>query len=159
MKKPIKVWANKNIYSHQLQYLSNWKDNFTGFFRQRKYRNERANYGVSSKDVWAFDSYFYEMLYNALIIYKKDKNCYPGILTPEEWDNVLDRMIFLCETLMKDESEKSQKLWEEYEKTNYKDNSLQEDWLAAVNVFNEYQTDCRYELMELLKEWLPHIWW
>ena len=45
------------------------------------------------------------------------------------------------------------------QKTNYKDKSLQEDWLAAVNVFNEYQTDCRYELMELLKEWLPHIWW
>ena len=68
-------------------------------------------------------------------------------------------MIFLCETLMKDESEESQKLWEEYEKTNYKDKSLQEDWLAAVDVFNKYQTDCRYELMELLKEWLPHIWW
>ena len=38
MKKPIKVWANKNIYSYRLQYLSNWKDNFMGFFGPQEYR-------------------------------------------------------------------------------------------------------------------------
>lgn len=140
----------------------NWFINIKSYFNSKKDMNSRAKYGASPRDCWNFDLYFYNVLRNGLIQYKKDTNGYPALLSEKEWDNVLDRMVFLCEELLKedlDETTNPGRLWNEYLKSDMKDIELKRKWWEAEKEYSEYLEVCRFELCDLLKEWLPHLWW
>ena len=135
----------------------NWPSNFIFFFKNIRDRIVRGRYGVAPVDCWAFDIYFYEMLKNGCTIYKEDTIATPIGITEQEWDNILARIIELCDILIMDESPDDQALYEKYCETQTEEDKRA--WLDESIKWFEYQQDCRDELMDILKEWIKDIWW
>jgi len=119
-------------------------DDFKNIFRNIRVRRERVKYGVSHVDVYSLDDYYFRMFKNGLIMLKEDAIGHPGQLTMEEWHNVLDRMIELCDKILHnmwlDDIDMSQDHW---------------DWEAHEAEYH----DMLNEFFDLQKEWIGHLWW
>lgn len=141
-------WRLRNILHNIKRIALEHKDMF-----------ERARYGVAKRDCWDLNNYLNKVMLNALDTYKKETIGYPGMLTPKEWDNVLDHMMFLISEMEKTDSDESEAIWEEYAAGGYRDKDLRKKWFKSCEEFAEYQEDCKFELFDLMKEWYNHLWW
>lgn len=121
--------------------MENWCD------KKEEAMMERAKYGVARQDCWNFDEYFFKVLSNVLKIYKAESNGTPVNLTVEEYDKILDRMIFLCAVQTVDVSQ----YFLEFD-TN------KESW-EHCQVLSDWRDECKDELFDLLKEHIRGIWW
>src|ERR1035437_1028853 len=70
-------------------------------YSPKKHKKERAARGFSDYDWWGFDSYLTFVILGGLKKFRKDANGYPGDLTSEEWNDILDKMILGFETRQK----------------------------------------------------------
>ena len=143
------------IYPWKSPY--NWKDNIKGIIRGIRDRYQRSKYGVAKMDCWDLDWYLLKVLKNGVIQYMEDTNGHPYNVTAEEWNNILARMTELIDILLKEDSDESNALFEKFLRTD--EDEDRENWLRSCLEWQDYQTECRYELMDLLKEWGPHLWW
>lgn len=153
----IDIKKIKCVYYLPWKRPLNWPYNVWSFIRSLKDRYVRGKYGVAHVDCWAFDFYFYNQLRNAILMYRRDTLGTPPNLTEEEWYNILTRIIELCDILILDESPEDEELYKKSLET--KDTKDRDAWLDEAYKWYEYQQECRDELMDILKEWLPHIWW
>jgi hypothetical protein len=55
---------------------------------------ERALQGFTNEDTWNIDNWFLEIMPRMLQKFKKETNGFPGSMTSEEWDTILERMIY-----------------------------------------------------------------
>lgn len=60
---------------------------------------ERPTYLESSNT----DYYIAKYIYTLMKLYKKYKHGYPGVYTPEEWDVIVDKVLFAFEKLSDDD--------------------------------------------------------
>ncbi len=62
----------------------------------------RGRRGWAPMDVWNFDYYLSEVIRDGLIYLKKTTHGYPGSLkSPEEWEEILDKMIWTFDVAVK----------------------------------------------------------
>lgn len=112
---------------------------------KRKMKKQRAKKGFCDIDVWNIDMFIENTLLNILKQFKKEHIGYPFDITSEEWDNIIDRMIFLL-TEMNEKTCSMQYNYDENDKEKY------------IKIC-EYQTKCKDEFYELLKKWHWNLWW
>jgi len=62
--------------------------------RTLRFAWQRLTRGWSDRDTWNLDTTIAEFVYPRLKRFKEVNNGYPGSLTVEEWDNLLDDMIY-----------------------------------------------------------------
>lgn len=82
--------------------------------RQAKKKRNKSIY----RDTWNLDWAIAKFVHPRLVMYKKVTDGYPGTLeSPEEWDEILDKMIFAFEAIIKDDfvlySKESRKIIDE----------------------------------------------
>ena len=160
IKKLKPVWHG-HFYSSR--YPSVWIDNIREVPRVVKAFVQRGRHGVAERDCWNLDNYLCNVLKNGLQIYKKDTIGYPGFLTEEEWDNVIDRMIELVEIIEVDpiDSPLATFVWERGtdENMKWKKEVYKERWLKNVKRYAEYRQECLDELCDLMKQYFFDLWW
>jgi hypothetical protein len=62
--------------------------------KEIKWFCQRGIRGYSDYDTWDMDYWFLNTVVPMLKSLRKNKHGYPGNITQEEWDNILDKMIF-----------------------------------------------------------------
>ena len=62
-------------------------------FRWLKWCWQRAVRGYGDCDLWCMDSYWAEVTLAMLQRFREHHGAYPGFITPEEWNGLLDEMI------------------------------------------------------------------
>lgn len=70
--------------------------------RQRKKWLKQHNKYINPKETWSLDWTIANFVYPRLKLFKKLNNGHPTNLSMEEWDEILDKMIFSFEELKKD---------------------------------------------------------
>lgn len=123
--------------------LSPW-DKFTSFIWYRpinkikhiayeiKYGFQRMFRGYDDREIFSLDFQFIEKYTNILQKFKENTVGYPTNLSPEEWDSILDRMMFLLLEI--------QNVYDEVDITNYKikDEIIEKDKDEFFNLFSKY---------------------
>ena len=74
-----------------MKYPSNWWDNLRWFFRSFKLAAQRIKRGYSDYDLADFGDYLTRMAACGLEDFRIKNKGYPGTLTEEEWDEMLDK--------------------------------------------------------------------
>ena len=100
--------------------------------RRPKWIYQRIRYGFDVRDTWSLRNTTAAWLLPRLKMFKQVNIAYPMDMTPEEWDGILDKMIYACDMVAnKDERtmEKSYTL-EEWEKIQEGLNLLGEHFLS-----------------------------
>lgn len=62
--------------------------------RQVKWERQREKRGFDDTEIWSLFTTISDFIYPRLIAFKEYKCDYPINLTPENWDEILDKMIF-----------------------------------------------------------------
>lgn len=144
----------------------NWPHNIKNFFRTIKWAWQRATKGYCTWDLWDLDAHLIQLLPTALRDFKKDNIGHPAELTPEEWDKTIDEMIdhFEKAYLYTYSPEKYCESYDTYKATLTDINS--DSHQAACDLFFKEEVKILKEGynhlcqgMDLLKKWMPHLWW
>jgi hypothetical protein len=103
--------------------------------RYKKHMAQLKKNGFSDSETWSLDSAIAEFIVPRLKRFKQLQNGFPMGLTEQQWDVIVDKMIFAFEFhLMKD---------------NWSDNKAGFD--------AEYE---KYEEgLQLFTKWFGHLWW
>ena len=124
---------------------------------------QRGKRGYSDRDVWEIDNWFLNIIIPMLEQLKKIKHGYPVNLTPEQWDNILDRMIF-C---FKEANDSTCSMINEYEEkfiletfgNPSKDNKeLKQNFIKRANEIEEYQLKMEKEGFQLFSKYFHNLW-
>ena len=73
--------------------------------RQELWKKQREERGFDDTEIWNLDLTLAKFMIPRLKEYKKSTNGHPLDLTPEEWDEKIDKMIVFFELIIKDMSE------------------------------------------------------
>lgn len=116
------------------------------YFFNLKMKLQRFKKGYCDEDVWNINAFIENKLLALFKEYKKrERFGHPCGTTPEEWEKVIDRIIFLLTEMDEDTC------------------SIQVDINSKDfrNVFlkqSEYRNKCKDELYDLLKQWHWNLW-
>ena len=100
---------------------------------------QRGKRGWSECDSWNIDTWFMNVMLPMLTSYRKHHIGYPGFFhSVDEWNEVLDRMIYLLKEMKKDDF------------TAGGINNIME----AYN----YRNDCKNEFFALFSEYFYNLW-
>ena len=91
-------------------------------------------HGFSETDTWDLYGWFSETMVYMLREFKQAKTSHPENLTPEEWDVILERMIFCFSEI----------------------NRLSDTWDDKKI---EYREKLKNEVFELLRKYFENLWW
>lgn len=106
--------------------------------RYSKHVAQLKKYGFSDTETWAFYSVASHFIIPRLIRFREIANGHPFGLTPEEWNAMLDEMIFAFDWAVNDEEDKYDHLTEKERAEHWK----------------------RYDKgMQLFAKWFRHLWW
>lgn len=122
--------------------------NFKNWKFDRKMAKQRAKKGYCDLDVWNINTFIEEKLVAMLKEFIKQNDGYPSELTPDEWNNILNRMIFLL-TEMNEETCSMQFAI---------GNTVADSGKRYMEIC-EYRNNCKNEFYDLLKEWHWALWW
>lgn len=109
-----------------------------------KMRCQRFKKGYADVDTWNLDGFLEETFRKMLIQFKEEHNGYPPNLTPEKWEETLDRMVFL--------------LGEMNEYTCSKKTDLGST-VKEMQEKYDYMVKCKNEFYDLMKEHHYQLWW
>lgn len=109
-----------------------------------KMRCQRFKKGYADVDTWNLDGFIEETFRKMLIQFREESMGYPMNLTEQEWNKILDRMIFLLGEMNEENCSK---------KITY--NSTAEE----LQEYYEYMTKCKDEFYDLMKEHHYKLWW
>lgn len=175
MKNKLNIFTN----GYMPWYPQNWWNNIKHFFRTIKWGWQRATKGYSDYDTWNLDGYYSNMMIASLSQFRAEVIGYPGYLgNIEEWNAILDKIIFLLKQANKDEPlEEKNELAEWYEEylstktlgfTKVEKINSEDDEETKAKVLQYYKreeelynirTQKRKEAFELLAEYFGHLWW
>lgn len=144
----------------------NWPHNIRNFFRTIKWGWQRATKGYCTWDLWDLDAHLLQLIPASLRAFKKDNIGYPSELTYEKWNKIIDEMINHFETAYEYiyNPEQYCESYPAYEATLT--DTTTEAHQAAWDIFSQEENkviDEGYNHLnqgiDLLKKWLPHLWW
>lgn len=88
MKKKLKTWAEKEIESiHEMNKGPKMKK------RLKRHLKQFEEQGWTDADTWSLDHSFAKYIAPRLKKFRELNNGYPGNLTEEKWNKILDEMI------------------------------------------------------------------
>jgi len=70
--------------------------------RQKRLRKQLKKTGIDESETWSLDYTFSNYILPRLKIFKETKMGYPSNITEEEWNKILDKMIFSFEQTLVD---------------------------------------------------------
>ena len=127
--------------------------------------------GYDKSDLWDIDSWFIEIMPRMLREFKAQNNGHPCELTMEDWNNILDRMIY-CFEEADDVKCSQQNEWEDTFEIDsimdYNDNSFHliahpqenwEKWTERDLEISKYREERLNEGLELFKKYFRELWW
>jgi len=96
------TWWDKIILHPSMNWLR-WiiyalPDMPRDFYRKCKRGYQRAYRGWADEDVWCLDFYLAKVIKDSIKKLQKDTNGYPGNLTAEQWNSILEDIIYTFET-------------------------------------------------------------
>lgn len=96
---------------------------------------QRGKRGWSECDSWNIDTWFMDTLLPMLTSYRKHHIGYPGYITFNEWNQILDRMIYLLK-------------------------EMKEDDFSTEDIAKSYEhrNNCKDEFFKLFSEYFYHLW-
>lgn len=94
--------------------------------------------GFTDSETWALDSVIAEFVVPRLIRFKEVNTGFPHGLTPESWDDIIDKIIFALDWSLHCEDDKYDSLSKEEQEENWK----------------KYE-----EGMQLFAQYFRHLWW
>ena len=115
--------------------------------RAIKFGFQRMFRGFTNQDSYAFYSSFVNRNLKLLRFFKKHNIGYPCNITPEEWDNILDKMIYHLELM--DEDRVVEKLCE----------GMPEDWFPLYTDVSNIMERHKEEFFKLFTKWFYHLWY
>lgn len=85
---------------------------------------QRGIRGYSDYDTWDIDYWFLNTIVPMLKQLKENKHGYPGNITAEEWDNILDKMILYFTEANEETSSKKNEYKKDFSKILWNDNKM-----------------------------------
>ena len=120
---------------------------FIGKCRKLKWRYQRFIRGWADEDTWDIDWWFIKTLSPLLKKFKEDNDCNPFKLSEEEWDTILDNMIYYLEG-MNEESAVKQLYGEGA-------NLTVDDYKKISN----HMATSKEKFFELFAQYFYDLWW
>lgn len=121
------------------------------FFQDIKFCYQRVKYGWCDGDTWSIDMWFLNIIPQMIQQLKEEKHGYPGTMTEEEWDKILDDMIFYfteaCEETCSQINQYD--LFDENQVKNYLNRDLE--------IF-EYRDKCKDKALDMFKKYFWNLW-
>lgn len=116
-------------------------------YKKVKFGFQRMFRGYSNQDLYAFHYNWVERHYKMLKDFKKHSPKYPTNITEEEWDTILDEMIYHLE--MMDEEKVTETL----------QRGMPKDWMPACNLVWEIMERNRKAFFVLFSEHFYDMWY
>ena len=111
-----------------------------------RYGFQRMFKGYDYVDTFEVFAKFIERYTKILTEFKNDLHGYPGTLTSDEWDNILDEMLYHLHYMDEDNVIK------ELEK------DVPKEWCADLNTVGEVMTKHKDEFFKLFSEYFYNLW-
>lgn len=111
-----------------------------------KYGFQRMFKGYDSVDIFDISGKFIDRYYKILTEYKKNMHGYPGTMSEEEWNNIIDKMLFHLYYM----DEKN------IEKELYKD--VPENWTLSLQTTDLITEKHKNEFFKLFAEHFYSLW-
>lgn len=133
-------------------------------FLNMKYSWQRITKGYCDKDSWNIDRWFMDIMPNMLQQFKENRNGSPGILGTdyvdadgircndtchEEWDKILDEMIFLFKEMNEETCKR---------KNPYEDEDVENNFYEAEKELDRYRENCKNQAFTLFAKWFFYLW-
>lgn len=120
---------------------------FIGKCRKLKWRCQRFIRGWADEDTWDIDWWFIKTLSPILKKFKEDNDSHPFKLSEEEWDTILDNMIYYLEGMNEEGAVKQ--LYGEGA------NLTVDDYKEISN----HMTHSKEEFFKLFTQYFYDLWW
>lgn len=139
----------------------------TDFFKylpiEIKWFWQRGTRGYSDRDVWGIDDWFLNIIVPMLEQLKEVKHGYPLDLTSEQWDEILDRMIFCfkeaneetCSMVNEYETDFIFKIYGNLEKES---KELENNYFKRAEEIENYQLQMKEEAFKLFSKYFHALW-
>lgn len=156
-----------------IRYISNWPDNIRWFFRSFKLAAQRIKRGYSDYDLCDFGDYMTRMAARGLEDFRIRSNGYPGTLTEEEWDEMLDKAsanFFLSIDELAGFNYNKPQMPGSIDVVKHDDGSLElvhtgsteeefKKWYDTINAIDKDAIERGREGWEWFSQWYPRIWY
>lgn len=123
------------------------KNTFWNVYSTIKFGFQRMFRGYDNADVWEFHWNFVNRNIKLIKHFKKHNNGYPYNLTEEQWNEILDEMLFHLE--MMDECKVRKQLKQ----------GMPEGWRPATNSVYEIMERHKNDFFDLMKEHFYDLWY
>lgn len=100
--------------------------------RYSRQKQQIKDKGFSDSETWALDDVICEFILPRLIRFKELNNGYPGGLSSEKWDVILDQMIFAFDWSLNHDDKKYDDLDEKTKNENWS------KYEVGINQFSKY---------------------
>lgn len=151
----------------------NWWDNLRWFFRSFKLAAQRIKRGYSDYDLADFGNYLTRMAACGLEDFRIKYKGYPGTLTEEEWDEMLDKAsanFFLSIDELADFNYNRPRMPGSLDVVKHDDGSLElvhtgsteeefKKWYDTINAIDKDAVERGREGWEWFSQWYSHIWY
>ncbi len=128
-----------------------------------KYFWQRGIRGYSDRDVWGIDDWFLNIIVPMLEQLKEVKQGYPPDLTSEQWDEILDRMIFCFkeaneETCSMVNEYETDFMFEIYGNLEKESKELENNYFERAEEIENYQLQMKKEAFKLFSKYFHALW-
>lgn len=120
---------------------------FIGKCRKLKWRCQRFLHGWADEDTWDIDWWFIKTLSPMLKKFKEDNDSHPFKLSEEEWNTILDNMVYYLEG-MKEEVAVKQLYGEGANLT-----------VDKYKEISNHMTHSKEEFFKLFTQYFYDLWW
>lgn len=152
------------------------KDFIKNLPRNIKWFFQRGIRGYADCDVWDIDYWFLNTIIPMLKQFNKTKHGYPGNITAEEWDKIIDKMIFYftesdeqkCSKQNQYKDQFNNIIWQDgilyfdknkLTKTEYKQyNNIRHKYFQREKELSQYREKKKNQAFKLFSEYFWHLW-
>lgn len=118
------------------------------FFQDLKFCWQRIKYGWCDRDTWNMDVWFLNVIVPMLKYLRDNQHGFPGTMTVDEWNKILNRMICLFEACNEDHEEE---IYDKY----YPD---RKKFIEELRKEDERKEKCKNEAFELFSKHFWDLW-
>lgn len=134
-----------------------------------KWKGQRFKRGYSDCDTWNIDNWFLTIMPKMLQDLKDNLHGHPVEMNQEEWENLLDKMIYCFKEANEDTCSKinefnTDNLFDTASKEDgtisiiAKDEEIHQKWIAREHELAVYRDQKLYEGLDLFKENFRNLW-
>ena len=129
--------------------------------RTIKYMWQRCKRGFAESDLWDLSYFYATLIRDSLVEFKKKNEGYPGNLTFEKWQQILDEMI----TCFSNYVEEIKNPYETqffnllHNHENIDPENIKDKYFTEELEIDNWKTEQLKKGFDLLIKWFPDLWW